>query len=388
MESTLLPITSPVISPVLKQFNSYFPALTGLRALAAYAVFWFHCNPLKPGGIPWKIVNEGYIGVTVFFVLSGFLICLRYANRIEISREWVGKYIRNRFARIYPMYFLITGLTFLILSIDHAYDVGHQWQGQTGVEKGLVLFLNASLLKAFFQHFIYTGISQGWTLTVEECFYLTALFMLLGISKSTKRYALLALYGLGLLIIGCAIVGLVPHPFGFFESYRFMLKFTFFGHCIEFLSGMGLALFLLKRPIIAKSSSLFTWVGSIWIVIAVLALSQITNTSNNTMESVSFISIFINNVLLPPGIILLFYGLIHEQSWLRRLLETPLLSLMGKSSYVFYLIHIGVISFLIDRYISINYFIHFPLIVALSIILFHFVENPLHKRIAHSLKKA
>ena len=98
--------------------------------------------------------------------------------------------------------------------------------------------------------------------------------------------------------------------------------------------------------------------------------------------------IFINNVMLPPGIIMLFYGLITEQTWLRQLLETRLFDLLGKSSYVFYLIHVGVIALLIDKYLTINYFIHFPLLVCLSIVLFQFVEAPLHKRIVRSIKNA
>ena len=366
---------------IKKQSSLYFPALTGVRALAAYAVFWYHCNPLKPGGMPWRFVNKGDIGVTIFFVLSGFLICLRYSNRVELSRKWVGRYVRNRVARIYPMYFLITFLTFLLIWIDPSYDPVHQWSGYTGAEKMLVLFLNASLLKAFFEQLLFTGIAPGWTLTVEECFYLAAPLLLLGLMKSKKRYALLVLYAIGLLLFGVAVVHLAPHNYGFFESYKFMLKHTFFGRCIEFISGMAFALFLRKRTPITISSSKFTWAGTSWIIITMLLLThaEIPGT---------MMGIFINNVMLPPGIIMLFYGLITEQTWLRRLLETRLFDLLGKSSYVFYLIHVGVIALLIDKYLTINYFIHFPLLVCLSIVLFQFVEAPLHKRIVRSIKNA
>ena len=52
----------------------YFPALTGLRAIAAYMVFFHHFNFFSQFGesLLSRMVNEFYAGVSVFFVLSGF----------------------------------------------------------------------------------------------------------------------------------------------------------------------------------------------------------------------------------------------------------------------------------------------------------------------------
>ena len=89
--------------------NSYFPGLTTLRAIAALMVYLHHVNPFPAKyhilGLPvWGIINEFHIGVTFFFVLSGFLI----ANRYFDTRVSFKKYIWNRFTRIYPVYFLIS----------------------------------------------------------------------------------------------------------------------------------------------------------------------------------------------------------------------------------------------------------------------------------------
>ena len=64
------------------------PALTGLRAVAAYAVFLHHYNPAPAGTFGYRLFAQGYVGVSIFFVLSGFLIHYRYANNVLTGRAW------------------------------------------------------------------------------------------------------------------------------------------------------------------------------------------------------------------------------------------------------------------------------------------------------------
>ena len=85
--------------------KNYFPALTGIRAVAAYMVFFHHFNPLhalKEGNLWARLLNpvfeEGHIGVSIFFVLSGFLITVRYYESLNISKRWFFNYLRNRVA--------------------------------------------------------------------------------------------------------------------------------------------------------------------------------------------------------------------------------------------------------------------------------------------------
>ena len=71
--------------------TTYLPALTGVRALAAYLVFLHHFNPFQPQGVTQflhRIVLEFHIGVPIFFVLSGFLITLRYYGTEQWNRRW------------------------------------------------------------------------------------------------------------------------------------------------------------------------------------------------------------------------------------------------------------------------------------------------------------
>ena len=118
--------------------NSYIPALTGVRAIAAYFVFFHHYNQLDFSYPIQRTLNEFHMGVTMFFVLSGFLICMRYYGNSEITGSWFRKYIKNRIARIYPMYFFLTLLTFLLYFV-----VGGEPSVMGTVQSPiLVLFLN------------------------------------------------------------------------------------------------------------------------------------------------------------------------------------------------------------------------------------------------------
>ena len=96
--------------------KNYFPQLTGLRAIAAYMVYFFHT--LSSTHIPADnvfdyILQTGYLGVSVFFVLSGFLICYRYSDNFKLSKQWFQNYMINRIARIYPLFFILTVFTFI-----------------------------------------------------------------------------------------------------------------------------------------------------------------------------------------------------------------------------------------------------------------------------------
>ena len=137
---------------------NYFNALTGLRAIAAYMVYAHHFNPIPKNYVLWNIVNEMHIGVTIFFVLSGFLIAYRYFDSSNFNFR---NYIINRFARIYPMYFILTTLTFLPL-LYHDINNLH------------IYIYNISMLRGFFENFLFSGVAQGWSLTVELTFYLLA----------------------------------------------------------------------------------------------------------------------------------------------------------------------------------------------------------------------
>ncbi len=369
--------------------GQYFPVLTGVRAIAAYMVFLSHDNPFNSVG-PKSLFHDGLfhffsalsIGVSVFFVLSGFLITVRYEQNIELSWKWARRYLQNRVARIYPMYFLVTIATLIGTIINAGYDPSRLWKFYNLKDKFLVVFLNLTFLRGFFDRYRFTMAGQGWSLTVEECFYLSAPFLLLGLRRNRWRLVFypVMLFGIGILLV--AVGSNFPGQLlGFFGSVKFMLDWTFFGRCLEFLAGMGMALYLRKYPVQEKKGGLITVLGIIWMALcmgAICFFERNTPYATAVWHMDNYSSFLVRNAILPGGIVLFLWGLLHEQNWMRRILETPLFDLLGKSSYSFYLIHVGVLDFLLNDYITHNILGKFIIINLVAILLYRFVEHPMH----------
>ncbi len=318
--------------------NSYIPALTGVRAIAAFFVFFHHYNQLDFSYPIQRTLNEFHMGVTMFFVLSGFLICMRYYGNSEITGSWFRKYIKNRIARIYPMYLFLTLLTFLLYFLigGEASVIG------TVQSPILILFLNIFFIRGFFDDLKFTGVGQGWSLTVEECFYLLAPVLFIGIKRNKNN---LIYYPLLLLVFGITMVLVFSNfsVFGFFKNFQFLFLYTFFGRCVEFFIGMKLALIVLEKKEKILPRPVFTTMGVLGMVIAVSVLVFLPLNGREFGLYHPF-GIFTNNIILPISIAVLYYGLIIEKSWLQKFLSSATMQLLGKSSYIFYLIHIGVIA--------------------------------------------
>jgi peptidoglycan/LPS O-acetylase OafA/YrhL len=344
--------------------ESHIPALTGLRTLAAWLVFLQHYNPFgswPEEHLAWKLVNECHIGVSIFFVLSGFLITKNYFEKKDFS---FFSYLKNRFARIFPLFFLLSSLGFL----------ASYFQTDT-LESAWLYLANFTLLKGFFSDFYLSGIPQTWSLTVEETFYFLAPFLFFLISKSWTWLALLPWLFLGL---GFSLVHLGGNesPFGFVSSKGFMLVFTFFGRSLEFFAGIFLATSLHRWP---KKNvfPIYTLAGCLFSGLSLFLLAFAKGKFEFGLYSAQ--GFWINGLLLPYlGVAVLLAGLILEKSWLQQWLSSGLMVLLGKSSYAFYLIHVGFLARIFTDW-GIHASIKFLLFNILSILLFYSVEEPLRK---------
>ncbi len=316
--------------------SSYIPSLTGIRAIAAFLVFFHHFNQADYPYPIFRVLNELHIGVTIFFVLSGFLICFRYYHHVAISGSWFRKYIKNRIARIYPMYALLTIATFV-----YAYVSGNDAAYHDFEPKSVLIGMNLLFVRGFFDDLKFTGVGQGWSLTVEECFYLSAPFFFVLLKRWRGYWWLLPLCIVG---FGIALVAFFSqfNWWGFYGNYRFMFLYTFTGRCIEFFVGMALAKVLLDRPLPKRLGTCgFTLLGAFGVLLCIGLLSLLPINSSIPFGLHQPAGIAINNVLLPLAICVLFYGLITEASLFQQLLATPFMQILGKSSYIFYLLHIG-----------------------------------------------
>ncbi|HNR19687.1 MAG TPA: acyltransferase [Bacteroidia bacterium] len=337
--------------------QTYYKPLTGLRFVAALMVFFSH---FPIAGLPQPVkefVAQFQVGVPIFFVLSGYLICSRYYDAASYNKRWFRTYFVNRFARIYPMFFLITLLNVLYKN-----------------ESIKIFLINITFLKGFFNDFVFTGIGQGWSITTEECFYFLAplIFMLLrkGINIIWLCTCALA--------IGFVVVFIFKplSLYGFFGDFGFMMVFTFFGRCVEFFTGVWLALYLKEKKLEQKKNAVVTYSGILGLMIVIFALSLVAkNESGLAFETMWII---IHNFLSPLPVALLLTGLIYENTFVSRLFSGNIMQLLGKSSYTFYLIHLGVFHKLFITNVAENIILLLVFITFLSIILYKCVEEPLN----------
>jgi peptidoglycan/LPS O-acetylase OafA/YrhL len=106
------------------------PALTGLRAVAAVWVVLFHYRDdllaLVPGLAPLDtFMRAGYLGVDLFFPLSGFVLAYTYADRLgSFSWRGTGDFVRNRFARVWPVHVLTLNLDLAVAAVVGTLGVG------------------------------------------------------------------------------------------------------------------------------------------------------------------------------------------------------------------------------------------------------------------------
>jgi peptidoglycan/LPS O-acetylase OafA/YrhL len=348
---------------MISQKKEYFPALTGIRAISAYMVYVHHFHPFPEetiGKFLYKFTKEFHVGVVIFFVLSGFLITYRYYNKPKFC---LRTYLINRVARIYPAYFMLTMVSFFI-------------NPNVCIGSYRVLLLNIVFLKGFFHNYLFTGIAQAWSLTVEESYYFTAPIIMFLVRKS--RWALLIIPFI-LLGIGFGLVYfLSPYGYyGLFDTNIFMLLYTFFGRSFEFMIGTALALVFLTDTSPIKGIK-FTLIGS-FMVLSVIALMVYLGALSEWGFGVFHpVGIWVNNIALPLfGIAILFYGLLKESTLLSRFLSTETMVFLGKSSYVFYLVHYGVFSHITLKFTH-NMLLHFIIINVFSMLIFKFFEEPVN----------
>jgi peptidoglycan/LPS O-acetylase OafA/YrhL len=157
----------------------YLPQLDGVRAIAVLLVLAQHwvANPFRMG------LPLGFIGVTMFFVLSGYLISrILFAarERQDTHKTSVGRSLKTfyarRFLRIFPVYYL----TILVLWVS----------GEPRVRQAIWWCLTYTVNFYFMREPDHQSIGHLWTLAIEEQYYLIYPLVVLLCTASRRRHAL------------------------------------------------------------------------------------------------------------------------------------------------------------------------------------------------------
>lgn len=155
-----------------------------LRTLAIALVFFFHYPDSDMPEWAWKLKDFGWVGVDLFFVLSGFLIArqlfveLKETHTISLKRFFI-----KRFFRIIPVYLLVVAIYFLVPVFRERESLAPLWKYLTFTQN---IGLNPSVHGTF---------SHAWSLCVEEQFYLFFPLIILAAAwlKISRKGALIIL---------------------------------------------------------------------------------------------------------------------------------------------------------------------------------------------------
>ena len=330
----------------------YLPGLDGMRALAVIAVMIYHANSdWLPGG---------FLGVEMFFVISGYLITLLIiAERERTYRVSLVDFWKRRARRLLPaLYVLLIGVT-VYTALFEPEAVG-QLRGD--VVAGLFYVSNWYQLwvgLGYTAAFDFAPLRHLWSLAVEEQFYLIwplAMVALLG-RRSTRKIANASrwlFFGAVFIAVVTALLyhpGVIGEPEQTPEAYWWIgdrpiskLDFLYIGSFSR-LGGimLGAAFAMVWRPIavgrgpLRTKGSLFDVVGLLALVgFAWMCLNIYLVTPEGTADSRLFQGgLFLSSVLT----VLVIAAVAHPHARANRLLGNRLLVWIGVRSYGLYLFH-------------------------------------------------
>jgi peptidoglycan/LPS O-acetylase OafA/YrhL len=348
------------------------PALTGIRTLLALSIVLFHFTPPHLG-LLYPIINNGYVFVGVFFLISGYILTYNYADRAKtlVKREfWLA-----RFSRLYPVYLLV-----LLLSVTMLRD---EWHARSHFEFWQGLILTPLVLQGWSPSVATFWNTVAWTLSSEVVLY--AAFPWLIRMRWPKRPR-----NLVLLLLTLWIVGLIPHslylllnpdhvvgPVDRYSSTQWIrfLKYTPLPYVCTFLSGVTLGKLQLSLTLTSRQRLILSAVSLT--AAAVFFYSVVQHTPYLLMHG----------GLLTPIFAALVLGLSGPHP-ITSLFSWPPLLLIGESSYCLYLLHFNVFQ-LIHTYhiperlhlVALEPWLSYVILILLSLVVFRFVEIPVRTAI-------
>jgi len=188
-----------------KDEKIHFPGLNGLRFFAAFSVVLYHIEALKsfsliPNWVAFPFLQSlGPYGVVCFFTLSGFLITYLLLEESERTGNIrVRRFYMRRILRIWPLYYLVVALGFLILPFTADLLVHPQVVPRGDLLPKMALFLAFLPNLAWVTFGITPIVGPLWSVGVEEQFYLLWPILLRGL----RNHALLGIVAVVLVMLG------------------------------------------------------------------------------------------------------------------------------------------------------------------------------------------
>ncbi|MDI7775227.1 acyltransferase [Asticcacaulis sp. EMRT-3] len=287
-------------------------ALTGLRGIAALYVVFFHANGLHAfPSLVRPFVHHGYMAVDLFFLLSGFVMALTYADmfRDGFSLSNFKTFILLRLARIYPLYLLVTLITAVLIStvLSSTYHF----------DDNVLRALPYNLTLTHVWGLAYAIVPPSWSISTEWAAYLLFPLSIMVAMWLPRRYALAGVVAAFAILASVAFgpywMTRHHHMHGQLDVVHSYAPGTILRCLASFY--IGLVAFRFRHRIPAAAANV------------AMALALILLCFRNT------------DLWLVAVFAVLIMGLSHDQGPLARLLQNPVIYWLGLVSYALYLVH-------------------------------------------------
>ncbi len=354
------------------------PALTGIRTLLAIFIILFHFTPPHLG-LLYPFIDNGYVFVGVFFLISGYVLTYNYADRGKTlsKREfWLA-----RFSRLYPVYLLV-----LIISVSMLQD---EWHARSHAEFWQGIILTPFVLQGWSPSVATFWNTVAWTLT-SECVLYAAFPWLIRFPWPKKPLRLVAL------LITIWIIGLIPHtlylylnpdhivgPVDRYSSSQLIrfLKYTPLPYVCTFLTGVTLGKLQLALTLTPRQRLILSSISLAVVCFFFYALVSHTP------------YLLMHGGLLTPVFAALVLGLSGPHPISAIFSWRPLL-LIGESSYCLYLLHFNVFQLLHTYHVperlhlvALDPWLSYAILILLALAVFHFVEIPARRTILNRFSR-
>lgn len=296
--------------------SNRIPEIDGLRALAVTMVTLYHFrfNSLSAPG--------GFLGVDMFFVISGFVITRKMLFDLKGSRFKILDFYKSRIVRLYPAFFITLVVTSVFAAVILLPDELSSYTDSYFSSLGLVSNFYFWRTTGYFNPSVdFLPLIHIWSLSVEEQYYLIfpiAIFLLVKSRKSPK-----IVLGLSFTISLSFFVALTNlYPVASF----YLLPFRIW----EFVLGSLIATMLQEKEAIVKARKIRLEILSMLSLVAILGI-QVNPSHLFSSEKYSQLL-----VALLAGALLV---LIPRTHFVNIFLNIRLLQILGITSYSIYLVH-------------------------------------------------
>jgi peptidoglycan/LPS O-acetylase OafA/YrhL len=315
----------------------HVPALDGVRMLAVYLVVLFH------GGL--GVFEGGFIGVDLFFVLSGFLVTgVMLEQHASAGRISLRRFYARRFRRLLPaaaVTLVGTSFAFLLVStpaerldvLDGArasflYVANWQFLGQASD------YFGAEVAKSPFLHF--------WSLAIEEQFYLCFPLLLTGLLAVGKRRAA----GRGSWLLGALLLlggASLASQLYFASTEALRAYYATDARLYQLLAGAALVVYFRSNPAAMRRRAFSPRAGALAALAVLVAGTSVVDATPSIRGMLATVA----SVLLVGSIFA------HQERGAARLFGQPLPVYLGGISYGTYLWHWPLVVFL-DRTLNLS----------------------------------